>query len=156
MFHQIKNASLLYRAWYYLERRIKEMLFDCHMCGQCIVRSTALVCPMQCPKQLRNGPCGGSMDGKCEVFPERRCIWTQIHQRSNRFPSMKKKLAIIQPAINWSLFGSSAWLNIWPAKKIDASGHAFAPAPVPTGNAWEHATAPEKHECEACPGCGGK
>ncbi|MCL5270959.1 MAG: methylenetetrahydrofolate reductase C-terminal domain-containing protein [bacterium] len=137
MFHQIKHRGLLYRIWYYVERRIKELMFDCHMCGQCVVRSTALTCPMQCPKQMRNGPCGGSMDGQCEVFPERRCIWTQIHRRSRRFEWMRRKLAGIQPAIDWSLFGSSAWLNIWPEKKIALGGHAFTPAPVPSGNIWD-------------------
>src|SRR5512133_1953050 len=107
MFLKIKNHGLFYRVWYYLERRTKELLFDCHMCGQCVVRSTALTCPMTCPKQLRNGPCGGSMDGKCEVYPDRPCIWAQAYGRADRADWMKKKLAFIQPAIDWSLFGSS-------------------------------------------------
>ena len=29
------------------------------MCGQCVLHSTGLTCPMACPKTLRNGPCGG-------------------------------------------------------------------------------------------------
>jgi hypothetical protein len=136
MFLQIKRLGLFYRVWFYLERRLKELMFDCHMCGQCVVRSTALVCPMQCPKQLRNGPCGGSMNGMCEVYPERRCIWTQAHERAEKFPPLKKKLAVIQPAVDWSLYATSAWLNIWPLKKTDLSGHAFTPAPVPSGNLW--------------------
>lgn len=149
MFYQIKRAGLLYRIWYYLERRVKELLFDCHMCGQCVVRSTALTCPMQCPKQLRNGPCGGSFGGKCEVFPERRCIWAQIYERAEKSPATKKKLAQIQPAVDWSLYGTSAWLNIWPEKKIDVSGHAFTPAPIPSGNLWDTApTGQSPCDCE--------
>ncbi|HOR29503.1 MAG TPA: methylenetetrahydrofolate reductase C-terminal domain-containing protein, partial [Candidatus Sumerlaeota bacterium] len=88
---------------------------------------------------LRNGPCGGSMDGHCEVYPDRRCIWTQIHTRADRAGWMKLKLARIQPAVDWRLFGTSAWLNIWPGKKIDADGHAFSPAPVPSDNRWARA-----------------
>jgi hypothetical protein len=136
MFQQIKRRGLFYRLCFYLERRVKEAIFDCHMCGQCVVRSTALVCPMQCPKQLRNGPCGGSMNGRCEVYPERRCVWSQIHERAARWPVFKEKFAAIRPAVDWALFGSSAWLNIWPERKIRADGKALSPAAVPAGNRW--------------------
>ncbi len=51
-------------------------VFGCSMCGQCVLHSTGLTCPMTCPKQLRNGPCGGvRADGGCEVKPEMRCVW---------------------------------------------------------------------------------
>ena len=133
MFHQIKKKGWLYRIWYYFERRGKETAFDCHMCGQCVLRSVALECPMQCPKQLRNGPCGGSMDGKCEVFPDKACVWTKIHERTDHFQWTHEKIKGIQPAVDWSLFGTSATLNIFE-KKIDTSGHAFSPAPLPCGN----------------------
>lgn len=33
---------------------------------------------MNCPKGLRNGPCGGTLDGKCEVLPDLDCVWTNI------------------------------------------------------------------------------
>ena len=52
------------------ERR-QGALFGCRMCGQCALPTTGYACPMTCPKQLRNGPCGGvSPDGSCEVYPE--------------------------------------------------------------------------------------
>ena len=54
-----------------VERGTKEAMWDCRMCGQCILHSTGLSCPMRCPKNLRNGPCGGVLqDGSCEVLPE--------------------------------------------------------------------------------------
>lgn len=149
MFLQIKKKNLLYRFWYYLERRAKELIFDCHMCGQCVVRSTSLNCPMQCPKQLRNGPCGGSMNGQCEVFPDKPCIWTQTYRRADRWPAFRQKLRVIQPAVDWALYGTSAWLNIWPHKKIDVSGHAFSPAPRPMGNLWEQAATANPAEAQA-------
>ena len=42
-----------------VERNVKGLLFDCQMCGKCVLSSTGMSCPMNCPKQMRNGPCGG-------------------------------------------------------------------------------------------------
>ena len=41
------------------ESAVKGVLFDCRMCGMCALSSTGMSCSMNCPKQLRNGPCGG-------------------------------------------------------------------------------------------------
>ena len=66
----------LRKAILLVERATKEAIWDCRMCGQCILHSTGLSCPMRCPKNLRNGPCGGVLqDGICEVVPEMRCVW---------------------------------------------------------------------------------
>jgi methylenetetrahydrofolate reductase (NADPH) len=136
MFMQIKRLGLAYRAWYYLERRLKETCFDCSMCGQCVLRTTAFICPNQCPKQMRNGPCGGSMEGRCEVYPDRRCIWTRIYRRAAHRAGGRRKLAAILPAMDWSLYGTSAWLNLWPGHKIDRAGLARSPRALPGGNRW--------------------
>jgi 5,10-methylenetetrahydrofolate reductase len=71
---------------YELEKWVKEKLFDCQSCGQCVLSHTAMICPMNCPKGLRNGPCGGTLDGKCEVIPERDCVWTRIDERKEITP----------------------------------------------------------------------
>jgi len=64
---------------------VKGLLFDCRMCGQCVLSSTGMSCPMNCPKELRNGPCGGVReDGFCEVKPEMRCVWVQAWEGSRR------------------------------------------------------------------------
>jgi len=68
---------------YEAEKWIKEKLFGCHTCGQCILTHTGLICPMNCPKGLRNGPCGGTLDGKCEVIPDLDCVWTRIEVKKN-------------------------------------------------------------------------
>jgi len=60
------------------EKWLKEKLFGCQTCGQCVLSHTAMICPMNCPKGLRNGPCGGTLSGKCEVIPEINCVWTRI------------------------------------------------------------------------------
>ncbi len=54
---------------------------QCGMCGDCDIRLFGGICPgSQCPKGMLNGPCGGAVDGKCEV-DERKCIWDDIHKR---------------------------------------------------------------------------
>jgi ferredoxin len=54
----------------------------CLMCGECIVGTTGGICPVtRCPKGLRNGPCGGSNKGKCEIDPERDCVWALIYKK---------------------------------------------------------------------------
>ena len=70
-----------------VEAAVKKPVFGCHMCGQCVLHSTGLTCPMECPKTLRNGPCGGVRpDGHCEVKPEMRCVWLKAVERSRRLP----------------------------------------------------------------------
>jgi hypothetical protein len=137
VFLPFRKRNLSYRAWYSIERRLKELLFGCSMCGQCVLRSVALTCPMQCPKQMRNGPCGGSMDGHCEVYPEKPCVWAMIQRRAGRFAWTRRKLRDILPAPDWSLYGTAALLNIWPERTIATNGRARSPAPVPSPNRWE-------------------
>jgi 5,10-methylenetetrahydrofolate reductase len=58
------------------EKQVKGVLFDCRMCGQCSLSATGLSCAMNCPKTLRNGPCGGvRAGGFCEIEPDMRCVW---------------------------------------------------------------------------------
>ena len=70
-----------------VEAAVKKPVFGCQMCGQCVLHSTGLTCPMNCPKTLRNGPCGGVRpDGRCEVKPEMRCVWLKAVERSRKLP----------------------------------------------------------------------
>jgi hypothetical protein len=94
------------------EKASKKAVFDCHMCGQCILRLTGMTCPMTCPKLLRNGPCGGVRPGGfCEVYPERRCIWTDAYERSLKMPIYGSRILDVQPPVDWRLQGTSAWIN---------------------------------------------
>jgi hypothetical protein len=101
------------RAVLPLERVSKEPVFDCRMCGQCILRLTGMTCPMTCPKKLRNGPCGGVRPGgACEVVPEMRCIWLEAYERSRQMPIYGGGIMLVQPAVDWRLEGTSAWINM--------------------------------------------
>jgi hypothetical protein len=95
------------------ERLVKGLLFDCRMCGQCVLSATGMSCPMNCPKQLRNGPCGGvRANGNCEVKPEMRCVWVEAFRGAERIPGGLDKLRLVQPAVDRRLEGSSAWLRV--------------------------------------------
>jgi hypothetical protein len=95
-----------------VERGVKGLLFDCRMCGQCILSSTGMSCPMNCPKNLRNGPCGGvRANGNCEVRPEMKCVWVQAVAGSARIPGGMDALRQVQHAVDRRLQGKSAWLR---------------------------------------------
>jgi Methylene-tetrahydrofolate reductase C terminal len=96
-----------------VERSVKGFLFDCKMCGQCILSSTGMSCPMNCPKNLRNGPCGGvRANGNCEVRPEMRCVWVQAVAGSSRIPGGMEALGKVQVAVDRRLQGQSSWLRV--------------------------------------------
>ena len=96
-----------------VERSVKGLLFDCRMCGQCILSSTGMSCPMNCPKNLRNGPCGGvRADGHCEVRPEMKCVWTEAVAGSARIAGGMDALQQVQVAVDRRLQGRSSWLRV--------------------------------------------
>ncbi len=96
-----------------VERGVKGLLFDCRMCGQCILSSTGMSCPMNCPKNLRNGPCGGvRANGHCEVRPEMRCVWVAAVAGSERIPGGRAALREVQVAMDRRLQGKSSWLRV--------------------------------------------
>jgi hypothetical protein len=96
-----------------VERSVKGLLFDCRMCGQCILSSTGMSCPMNCPKNLRNGPCGGvRANGHCEVRPEMKCVWVEAVAGSTRIPGGTDALGSVQVAVDRRLQGKSSWLRV--------------------------------------------
>ena len=95
-----------------VERVVKGFLFDCRMCGQCVLSSTGMSCPMNCPKRLRNGPCGGvRANGNCEVEPNMPCVWVQAWEGSRRMKGGDAILARQNP-VDYSLRETSAWLRV--------------------------------------------
>jgi len=70
----------------------------CAGCGNCILDKTAGICPIaRCSKNLLNGPCGGSQNGKCEVNPDIECAWQLIYDRLAAFGELDKLLEITPP-----------------------------------------------------------
>jgi hypothetical protein len=101
------------RVMVWNERLLKGWIFDCRMCGQCMLHSSGMTCPMVCPKYLRNGPCGGvRSDGHCEVIPDMPCIWVQAWERSQRMKTYSDELRVLQAPLNHALQNTSAWINV--------------------------------------------
>lgn len=99
----------------FVERHVKGFLFDCRMCGQCALSSTGMSCPMNCPKQLRNGPCGGvRANGNCEVEPDMPCVWVQAWKGSQLMRNNEAILAVQKP-VDQSLRETSSWLRVTAA-----------------------------------------
>jgi len=74
----------------------------CMQCGNCILARTAGICPLvRCAKSLLNGPCGGSVDGKCEISPDVPCAWQLIYDRLEALGQLDK-LEEIVPIRDWS------------------------------------------------------
>ena len=96
-----------------VERAVKGFMFDCQMCGQCVLSATGMSCPMNCPKNLRNGPCGGvRRDGHCEVKPDMKCVWVAAFQGSQRIPGGLAAMQATQHAVDRRLEGTSSWLRV--------------------------------------------
>ena len=96
-FYPAQRESWLMRLFTSFEQAIKGPLFGCRMCGNCILQETAYICPMTCPKGLRNGLCGGASPDHCEVDPSRPCTWYMIYDRAERMGRLDKLLEINAP-----------------------------------------------------------
>jgi len=73
----------------------------CQACGQCILGLTGGICPIaRCSKQLLNGPCGGSVNGHCEINAEVDCAWQLIYDRLSAQGRLEL-LMEIQPPKDW-------------------------------------------------------
>lgn len=95
-----------------VEKAIKNLMFDCQMCGQCVLSSTGMSCPMNCPKSIRNGPCGGvRLNGNCEVKPDMRCVWVEAWRGSQNMPETES-IHLVQAPVNFSYKNTSSWLRV--------------------------------------------
>jgi methylenetetrahydrofolate reductase (NADPH) len=93
------------------ELALKIVAFDCRDCGDCSLPDIAFLCPeSQCAKNQRNGPCGGTRQGICEVG-EKECIWALAYDRLKAYGEEERMLE--RPVVfkNGALKGTSAWAN---------------------------------------------
>jgi methylenetetrahydrofolate reductase (NADPH) len=99
-----------------IERVTKDTFFDCSMCGDCVLSSTGMSCPMNCPKNIRNGPCGGVREnGNCEVDPDMRCVWLEAWSGSAKMKNADEngwQINKIQTPLDSSLDGRSSWMVV--------------------------------------------
>jgi methylenetetrahydrofolate reductase (NADPH) len=112
---RIDNTNTLKHIFTDSEHIAKVLLFDCQNCGDCGLFDVAFLCPIsQCPKNQRNGPCGGSLNGWCEVYPnERQCIWVKAYERLKAYSEEESIGEYIVPPNDWKLQNTSSWLNFY-------------------------------------------
>ena len=94
-----------------LEKAVKGPLFGCRMCGNCMLQETAFICSMECPKGVRNGPCGGSTPENCYVDDTRPCMWYKIYDRAFKMGREEMLLEVLPP-LDWDKVGTETWGDV--------------------------------------------
>ncbi|HMD32420.1 MAG TPA: methylenetetrahydrofolate reductase C-terminal domain-containing protein, partial [Candidatus Acidoferrales bacterium] len=109
VFRSIDRHPLDAHAIERLEFAIKRPLFGCEACGNCVLGHMEYVCPQTCPKHLRNGPCGGTSNGRCEVV-DKPCIWVAVYEHAAAAAHLDDLRTYIPPP-DRALTGTSSWIN---------------------------------------------
>jgi methylenetetrahydrofolate reductase (NADPH) len=108
-----------------VEKISKAALYDCKDCGDCSLPDIAYLCPeSQCAKNQRNGPCGGTRGGQCEVDGFGDCIWLRAYDRLKHDGREQTLLAHAPAVQNQALRGTSAWANDWLGRDHNAKREA--------------------------------
>jgi methylenetetrahydrofolate reductase (NADPH) len=109
VFCWVDRRPALAQAVERVEFAIKRPMFGCEACGNCVLGQMEYVCPQTCPKNLRNGPCGGTLLGRCEVV-DKPCIWVAVYDRAKAAERLEDLHTYIPPR-NLALQETSSWIN---------------------------------------------
>ncbi len=111
-FYPFMKENLIRRLQANIEILIKGPVFGCRMCGNCLLQETAFICPMECPKGMRNGPCGGvTQEKNCYVDETRKCVWYAIYRRAQKTGRQDTLLEVLPP-LDWSKVGRETWGDV--------------------------------------------
>lgn len=111
-FYPFKKEKFGPRLLARTELLVKGPVWGCRMCGNCLLQETAFICPMECPKGMRNGPCGGVTPEKnCYVDETRKCVWYAIYKRALR-TGREEKLLEVLPPLDWNKVGTETWGDV--------------------------------------------
>jgi methylenetetrahydrofolate reductase (NADPH) len=112
LYERIEDGGpALGRAAHLVEQAAKVPMFHCRDCGDCSLPDIAYVCPESvCAKNQRNGPCGGTRDGLCEVY-DTECIWSQAYERLKAYGESDGMLDGPVVIKDNALNRTSAWAN---------------------------------------------
>jgi len=110
------------KLYHWVEHMAKVALYDCKDCGDCALMDVAYNCPMsQCPKNQRNGACGGSFNGWCEVYPnKRKCVYVKAYARLKNYGQEGQLDSYHVAPCNWDLYQTSSWINFYLGKDHSA------------------------------------
>ncbi len=105
IYYPFRKEKLSHSILNTLEMLYKGPLWGCRQCGNCLLQETAFICPMECPKGIRNGPCGGATEDYCYIDKTRPCIWTKIYERAFKM-GRQERLLEVMPPLDWELVGA--------------------------------------------------
>ena len=112
LFIPLKRKNSADGFWQKLRLLSRVHLFGCRMCGNCLLQETAFICPMECPKGMRNGPCGGITPEKnCYVDETRKCVWYAIYKRALK-TGREETLLEVFPPLDWNKVGTETWGDV--------------------------------------------
>jgi methylenetetrahydrofolate reductase (NADPH) len=116
-----KKPGFLSRMAYAVERGSKFAMYGCQDCGDCSLPDCAYLCPKHsCSKCGRNGPCGGSANGRCEL-DDKECFWARIYERLKSYGESEQMLDRPVTLYNASLKNTSSWANTFLDRDHNAS-----------------------------------
>jgi len=123
------DGSFIEHLFGRLEQAAKVWTNECMHCGDCALFDTAFICPMsQCPKGQRNGPCGGSINGWCEVYPEEKeCLYVRAYRRLKHFNEEESLAQSQVPPLDYDLRFTSSWLNFYMGRDHTAKRLGIVP-----------------------------
>lgn len=110
------------KPYHYFEHMAKVALYDCKDCGDCALGDVAYVCPMSnCPKNQRNGACGGSWDGWCEVYgSKKKCAYVRAYARLKNSGKEENLNGDRVPPPNWDFYQTPSWCNLYLGRDHNA------------------------------------
>lgn len=96
----------------FLEDPFKKLMLSCQSCGDCGIQHVGFLCPESgCPKHTRNGACGGSNHGYCEVNEDKLCVWVRAYYRMKKHSETDELAGSFVPPRLWELKDTSSWIN---------------------------------------------
>ena len=129
-------AKVADKTMHGIEKASKKIMFKCEDCGDCSLPNCAYLCPRaSCSKTGRNGPCGGSHDGRCEL-DDKECIWARAYDRLKFYGESQELLDGPTTIYNPNLSKTSAWANTFLDRDHNApheeTTEPLIPHPLPT------------------------
>src|SRR5690349_12283699 len=110
-YYPFRHETFINRFLEEAELLVKGPLWGCRQCGNCLLQETAFICPMECPKGLRNGPCGGSTPEHCYVDETRPCIWYKIYERAFQMGRQELLMEVLPP-LDWEQVGGEQFAGL--------------------------------------------
>lgn len=129
-----QKPGLVGNLAYFMERTAKQIGYNCNDCGDCSLPDCAYMCPLAyCSKHSRNGPCGGSADGRCELG-DKECFWAKAYDRLKYYGESEQMFDGPVVIYNADLKHTSSWANTFLDRDHHAQPHEAAEDAAPAEN----------------------